>query len=110
MYFVTLLFQYVTWLVYCFVCFDIVALQFCCWSYYKNKLLLSYEINDNIHNGCKPYSPNVSSDHCLYSTSLDTSFTASHITSIPSVASSKKFIRYLCDKWKIAILGRNVTD
>lgn len=42
-----------------------------------------------------PYSPNMSSVHCLYSTSLDTSFTASQMTSIPNVASSRKFIRYL---------------
>lgn len=42
-----------------------------------------------------PYSPNESSVHCLYSTSLDVNLTASQMTSIPSVASSRKFIRYL---------------
>lgn len=42
-----------------------------------------------------PYSPNTRRLHCLYSTSLDTSFTAIQMTSIPSVASNRKFMRYL---------------
>lgn len=53
-----------------------------------------------------PYSPNMSNVHCLYSTSLDTNFTASQMTSIPNVASSRKFIRYLWSNRKITFSVR----
>lgn len=52
-------------------------------------------ITTSFHQCNSPYSPNISSVSCLRSTVLATTFTPTQITSIPNVASNRKFNRYL---------------
>ncbi len=52
-------------------------------------------ITTSFHQCNSPYSPNISSVSRLRSTILETTFTPTQITSIPNVASNRKFNRYL---------------